>query len=103
MIRVNKTPQIPLSLLAENCNRHNSEDVKELLLKDQHQKCYLCEQLTGKSFQIDHLRAQAANRYPELKFTWTNLFLICPFCNQRKSESFEILEPTLHNIRFYID
>lgn len=72
--------------------------MQELLLANQHQKCYLCEQRTGKSFQIDHLRAQAANRYPELKYTWTNLFLVCPFCNQRKSEGFDVLDPTLHNI-----
>jgi len=98
MIRVSKSANIPASLLVNNCTRYNGRDVQETLVKDQHEKCYLCEQKTTKSFQIEHHKAKATGYYPELKYTWSNLFLACPYCNGRKPNGFDLLDPVLNNI-----
>ena len=98
MIRVSKNPNTPASLQVNGCSNYNGQDVQEQLVEDQHEKCYLCEQFTGKDFQIEHLKPKADNYHPELKYTWTNLFLSCPFCNARKPNSSKILDPSLYDI-----
>jgi uncharacterized protein (TIGR02646 family) len=87
MIRVRKSYTIPASLLVPHPVFYDGQDVQERLFEDQDGKCYLCEQETGKDFQIEHLRPKAPGYYPELKFEWTNLFLVCPYCNGRKPNS----------------
>jgi len=98
MIRVYKSGEGPASLLVNNCNKYDGQDVQENLVKDQHEKCYLCEQRTTKSFQIEHLKPKADNYYPELKYTWSNLFLSCPYCNGRKPNDYELLDPSANNV-----
>src|ERR1700722_16017775 len=98
MIRVRKSAEIPASLLVANCNSYDGQDVQEALVTDQHEKCYLCEQKTTKSFQIEHHKAKAAGYHPELKYTWSNLFLTCGYCNGRKPNDFDLLDPVHHNI-----
>ena len=41
MIRLSKSDSIPSSL--ETTSAYDGEDVKQQLLKDQHEKCYVCE------------------------------------------------------------
>jgi hypothetical protein len=72
--------------------------VQEALVSDQHEKCYLCEQKTTKSFQIEHHKAKAVGYHPELKYTWSNLFLTCGYCNGRKPNEFDLLDPAHNNI-----
>lgn len=99
MIRVEKRIDIPQTLRVENCNKYDGQDVQEALLDDQKGKCYLCEQKTGKSFQIEHLRPKADDCFPELKFTWSNLFLSCPYCNGRKPNHLhQLIDPTQINV-----
>jgi hypothetical protein len=98
MIRIRKSPVTPSSLLVANCNDYSGQDVQEALVADHHQKCYLCEQKTTKSFQVEHLKAKADGFYPELKYTWSNLFLCCPYCNGRKPNDFDLLNPIADNI-----
>jgi hypothetical protein len=98
MIRVNKTAETPPSLLVENCNRYDGHDVQSALYTDQHGKCYLCEQETHKNFEIEHLKPKAEGYYPELEYKWTNLFLACKYCNGRKPNNLEILNPLNLNI-----
>ncbi|SRR5260221_7829703 len=98
MITVYKTPIIPASLLVVNCSKHDGQDVQETLVTDQYEKCYLCEQKTTKSFQIEHHKAKAIGHYPELAYTWSNLFLSCPYCNVRKPNEFQLLDPVNNNI-----
>ena len=102
MIRVYKTANIPTSLQVENCNHYDGHDVQDALYSDQNGKCYLCEQETHKNFQIEHLKPKDEGYFPELKFEWTNLFLSCGYCNGRKPNSFEILNPLNHNIEEFI-
>jgi hypothetical protein len=104
MIRVRKNKETPKSLLAGNCNRYDGDDVKEALYSDQVGKCYLCEQTTGKDFEIEHLKAKAEGFYPELKFTWSNLFLACPYCNGRKPNEFtDLFDPSENNVEEIIE
>jgi len=98
MIRVNKAAEIPASLLVENCNHYDGQDVQETLYSDQYGKCYLCEQETHKTFQIEHLKPKDEGYFPELKYEWTNLFLSCGYCNGRKPNNLEILNPLKVNI-----
>lgn len=104
MIRLRKDTNIPLSLQSVECNKYDDEDVRKTLYTDQDGKCYLCEQKTGKSFEIEHLKAKAEGFYPELKFTWSNLFLACPYCNGRKPNHLVNLpNPVEHNIEDLIE
>ena len=98
MIRVSKAADVPASLLAENCSNYNGQDVQEALVADQHEKCYLCEQKTTKSFQIEHHKAKAAGYFPHLEFAWSNLFLACGYCNGRKPNDYDILDPVANDI-----
>lgn len=96
MIRIFKSSIIPPSLIADNCIKYNEQDVQSALVTDQHQKCYLCEQNTTKNFQIEHLKAKAI--YPQFEYTWTNLFLSCAYCNGRKPNNFDLIDPSSINV-----
>ena len=99
MIRIRKSADIPQSLQVVNCSKYDGQDVQDALYEDQDGKCYLCEQKTHKDFQIEHLKAKAEGYHPELRCTWSNLFLSCPYCNGRKPNDFdELLDPTKNNI-----
>lgn len=102
MIRVSKSVDVPPSLLVANCTSYNGLDVQKALVTDHHEKCYLCEQKTGKDFQIEHLKAKAEGYSPHLEYIWSNLFLSCPYCNSRKHESYVILDPATNNIEDFI-
>lgn len=104
MIRVRKQQEVPATLQVESCSKYDGDDVKEALYNDHHGKCYLCEEKTGKSFQIEHLRPKAEDCFPELKYSWPNLFLSCPYCNGRKSNKLDqIIDPTTLNIEDQIE
>jgi len=101
MIRVYKSPHPPATLKKQTGKQYNNEDVKEQLVKDQHCKCYICEQDTGKDFEIEHLTPQNSgiNKIKE----WNNLLLTCPYCNKKKSDKFNIMNPLLNNIEDIIE
>lgn len=104
MIRIRKSEHVPQSLSAPDCSRYDGHDVQQQLYADQDGKCYLCEQQTGKDYQIEHFKPKAEGFFPELEFDWKNLFLSCPYCNGRKSNSFiNLLEPTSNNIEEIIE
>lgn len=103
MIRVSKSVKTPASLEVDNCTSYNGQDVQEALVADQKAKCYLCEQHITKSFEIEHLKPKAAGRFPELKYTWSNLFLSCPYCNGRKPNDYNLLDPLTNDIEEIIE
>lgn len=95
MIRLIKSTSVPSSL--ETSSAYDREDVKQQLLEEQHEKCYLCERKLETDFQIEHFKSQQG--YPQLKNKWTNLLLACGYCNQKKSNDFDnILNPLEDNI-----
>lgn len=85
MIRIKKSLCAPASL--STSKQYDGEDVKEQLMKDQHEKCYICERKLVTDFEIEHFKS--ASNYPYLIQTWENLFLACGYCNRRKSDSFD--------------
>ena len=90
-----KCERVPQSLL--KTKRYDGEDTKKQLLKDQNDKCYICERYRETDFTIDHLRSQKS--YPELIQDWKNLYLACGYCNGKKKEDFDnILNPSEVNI-----
>ncbi|WP_029289113.1 HNH endonuclease [Pedobacter sp. R20-19] len=96
MIRVRKSEDVPASLLLANPIAYDGQDVQAALVIDQDEKCYLCEQQHRQNFQVEHLKPKTI--YTRLKYTWTNLFSACPYCNGRKPNDYEILDPSQHNI-----
>lgn len=95
MIRVYKSKEAPLSL--SSCKKYDSEDIKSQLANDQKGKCYICERKRDTDFEIDHLKSQSNN--PDLVYCWDNIFLICGYCNKKKSNMFDnILVPNVDSI-----
>lgn len=66
--------------------RYKSTDVKKALADQYHQKCAFCEQKV-EQFHVEHFRPKAD--YYWLAFSWDNLSLSCPTCNQRKDTNFD--------------
>lgn len=85
MIREKKSSNVPASLL--KTKQYNGEDVYAQLLADQHEKCYICERKLVTDYEIEHFKSE--NNFPELVQEWTNLFLSCRYCNQKKLNSFD--------------
>ncbi|MCH5223355.1 MAG: hypothetical protein J1E82_04875 [Muribaculaceae bacterium] len=95
MIRVYKHNVTPSSLLITKA--YDGEDVKIQLLSDQHDKCYLCERYLVTDFEIEHHKSK--DNYPHLIQNWNNLFLVCRYCNGKKSKNYDdTLYPVTINI-----
>ena len=81
MINTPRTPEAPRSLTSGR--RYNEPDVVDTLLRDFLGKCYLCETtISAREHSVDHRKPQAL--FPELIFTWDNLFPACRDCNERR-------------------
>ncbi|HIY35168.1 MAG TPA: HNH endonuclease [Candidatus Paraprevotella stercorigallinarum] len=85
MIKEKKSKNAPASL--STTKQYNGEDVYAQLMKDQHEKCYICERKLVTDYEVEHFKSE--NNYPELVQEWTNLFLACRYCNGKKSNSFD--------------
>ena len=95
MIRVFKSGNIPASLLSKKA--YDGEDVKQQLLDDQYEKCYICERKRDTDFEIEHLKSKKNN--DDLKYNWINLLYACSYCNKKKSDDYDdILNPLSVNI-----
>lgn len=91
-----------------DANIYAHKTVKDVLIKAQHDKCFLCEsKITHVSYgDVEHFRPKAAYRqsvgdalrkpgYYWLAYEWNNLFLACQLCNQLfKKNLFPLLDPT---------
>lgn len=100
MIRQKKDPVVPNSLLTTK--RYDGEDVKGQLLKDHHNKCYICERKLITDFEIEHLKSR--HKYPQLEQEWSNLFLACRYCNSKKSDAYdENVNPLTTNVEEEIE
>ncbi len=85
MIKVKKSHDEPSSL--NTTLRYDGEDVKEKLLTDQSEKCYLCERKRDTDFEIEHHKS--IHNFPDLAQDWNNLYMGCGYCNRKKSDSFD--------------
>jgi uncharacterized protein (TIGR02646 family) len=90
MIHVHKSANPPPELESKG---YKDDAVKKQLLHDQHDKCYLCERKVGTDYEVEHLKSQT--HFPQLINEWTNLFIGCNYCNDRKKEHYDdILNPS---------
>jgi uncharacterized protein (TIGR02646 family) len=67
-------------------SRYKQADVKEALSNQYHHKCAFCEQKV-EQFHVEHFRPKKGGYY-WLAFSWDNLLLSCPTCNQHKDTNF---------------
>lgn len=75
----------------------NLSERKEILLKEFHSMCYICEEATRHT-QEDHFFPK--KKYPEKEMEWTNLFLICQKCNQIKGARYNVPGKEILNVLF---
>lgn len=91
MIRVAKNTVAPSSL--STTKAYDGEDVKQTLLIDHFEKCYICERHLVTDYQVEHLNSKAPRQ------DWSNLFLSCGYCNQKKSNRHDgIIDPVNNNV-----
>lgn len=89
MIKIERTFPAPASLEIEaqkKSGEYNKPDVVERLLKDAHNKCYICELKDLQDPVVEHLLPHKDGKYPERKFDWNNLFIACGHCNGVKNQ-----------------
>jgi uncharacterized protein (TIGR02646 family) len=67
-------------------DRYKQDDTKTALKNIYHSKCAYCE-FTVEQLHVEHYRPKAT--YYWLAFSWDNLLLCCPFCNEYKSTHFD--------------
>lgn len=89
MIKIERSFPAPKSLAIEAkkvSGSYEKEDVVERLIKDFHNKCYICEIDKLQDPQVEHLLPHKNGKYPDRKFDWENLFLSCGHCNGIKNQ-----------------
>lgn len=75
-----------LRLAKKNGTSYNTKNVNIALREVFHSKCYICENKTGISCQIEHLVPHRKD--VDLKYSWDNLFFACAHCNGIKSDKY---------------
>lgn len=75
---------------------YNQKEVLDILKKDFHNKCYICE-TKATTLNIEHLVAHKGDK--DIKFDWNNLFLSCGHCNNIKLTNYDdILDCTKEDV-----
>lgn len=90
MINISKSQPAPACLAQEKLKKsgtYDCGDVRQRLVADFFNKCYICEELAPSSLDIEHFLAH--NGDIDLKFAWENLFLACSHCNNAKQHLFD--------------
>lgn len=99
MIKVAKTETAPPELQQKG---YGCDEVKRQLLTDQKEKCYLCERKLTTDYQVEHLVSRHGN--DALSNEWSNLFLSCGYCNDRKKHNYDdIPSPDSQNFEDLIE
>ncbi len=89
---------LPKSQPAPDCLAHEKTkadgdykcgDVLNRLASDFKNKCYLCEDKTATSINVEHFIAHKGDK--NLKFDWANLFYACGHCNNTKLDKYNSL------------
>lgn len=91
MVKIERCPTAPASL-AKKSGSYKQEDVVDQLYIDFHGKCYICESKPPETPEVEHLLPHHNGKYPDRKYDWNNLFLVCRRCNGIKNrDEFEEL------------
>jgi uncharacterized protein (TIGR02646 family) len=78
-------------------NRYNHKEVRECLKKMFLGLCCYCESRIGDVAHenIEHRKPKSKSLFPELTFSWHNLHLACPNCNQAKGDKWDTVNEIL--------
>lgn len=90
MIKIERSFPAPESLAIEAkkiSGSYKQPDVVERLIKDFHNKCYICGMDKLQDPQVEHLLPYKNGTYHERKFDWNNLFWSCGHCNGIKNQN----------------
>ncbi len=87
MVKIERTSTPPASLAVEKGRNgsYSQRDVIDLLKKDFHGKCYVCELNDLTDIEVEHLLPHYNRRIVDRVFDWNNLFYSCPHCNSIKN------------------
>lgn len=68
--------------------RYNKDDIKEKLKEETNSKCAYCEsRISDVAYEnIEHIKPKS--KYPGHFADWNNLTLVCPKCNNEKSDEY---------------
>ena len=66
---------------------YNTPEVNAALKEMFRGKCYICENKSIQSYQIEHLKPHKGDL--DLKYDWNNLFLACTHCNNIKNAKYD--------------
>ncbi|MCK4663561.1 MAG: hypothetical protein KAT68_11890 [Bacteroidales bacterium] len=111
MININKRENGPVNLKTKYLKalegqnpKYDCAKVRELLKSDFKNKCYLCESKQNDSFpfvggneRIEHFLPHFNGANLERKYSWSNLFLSCEYCNGVKGQIEELINCTSKN------
>lgn len=98
MIRVRKS-EAPAELAQSG---YTCEAVKQALIQDGDQKCFICERQRDTDLQVEHL--QSRTNHSEQENDWDNLYVACDYCNKRKSSYHDdMLHPDRCDVEELID
>lgn len=89
MIKIERSFPAPESLAIEAkkvSGSYEKKDVVERLIKDFHNKCYICEMDDLQDPQVEHLLPHKGGKFWDRKFDWNNLFWACGHCNGIKNQ-----------------
>ncbi len=94
MINVKKSQPAPACLAIEkakpNSKKYDCEGVKQQLVDDFFNKCYVCEE-KDKDAIVEHFQSHHQGKFRDLMFDWNNLFLCCDNCNRIKGDRFDAI------------
>lgn len=94
MIRVRKREEEPAELSVKG---YACDQVKQALLEDQDDKCYICERKVTTNYEVEHLASQK-NNAGEVN-EWGNLYISCNYCNNKKKNAFDdIRHPDTYDV-----
>lgn len=84
MFPVVKSVLAPTSLAKKKSYRE--KDVIDALVRDFHNKCYICEIKEPIFFNVEHFRPHEGDEIK--KYDWNNLFFACSRCNNIKGNKY---------------
>ena len=97
MIKVYKSDKAPEKLAEAG---YTCDEVKQAILNDQKDKCYLCERKVTTDYQVEHIVSRTNNK--EKVNEWENLFIACNYCNVQYQTKAMCVHKTPYRIRFYL-
>jgi 5-methylcytosine-specific restriction endonuclease McrA len=87
--KTNKAPDCLSEQKKLKTGKYDCGKVLQLLSKDFHNKCYLCEDKDITSINIEHFVPKSLGK--DFKFDWKNLLFACRHCNEIKSNDYNTI------------